>query len=153
MGELPPEDQPDTVSVGPIRGIPVLHEDDPRFADERIAWSRATAVAQALHSPEELLGGLGSENWMVRHESIDRLIARARSDARTLPALLDAAGRDPAWQVREAILIRLHEFPGDGTVAVLRHGLDDDHPGVRWSAGFSLVQLGFDPGPGWSRDG
>lgn len=153
MNDLPPDDQPDTISIGPVFGIPVIHEDDPRFEDERRAWSRATAIAQRLHSPDDLLGGLHSGDWIVRHESVDRLIARARSDKRTLPALLDAALRDPAWQVRDTVVIRLHEFPNDATVAVLRSALDDEHPEVRWSAGFSLFQLGLDPGPGWSRDG
>jgi hypothetical protein len=27
--ELPPEDCPDTVDIGPIKGIPIFHEDDP----------------------------------------------------------------------------------------------------------------------------
>ena len=62
---------------------------------------------------------------MVRHESVDRLIARGRQDERTLPALLDAAVADPDWRVRDKIVIRLHEFPGASTVAVLREALAD----------------------------
>ena len=48
---------------------------------------------------------------MVRHESVDRLVARAHDDPRTLPALLDLAAHDPAWQVRDEAVWRLQ--PGD----------------------------------------
>jgi HEAT repeat protein len=153
VNELPPEDQPDTIRVGSVHEIPIIHEDDPRFEAERAAWSSATSIAQGLHSPDELLQGLRSEDWMVRHESVDRLIARGGHDERTLSTLLDAVVADPVWQVRNKIAIRLHEFPGVTTVAVLREALDDEQAEVRWSAGFSLFQLGIDPGPQWSREG
>src|SRR4051794_36001203 len=153
MDSLGPDDQPDTISIGPIHDIPIIHEGDPRFDEERAAWSRARAIAQGLHSPDELIGGRPSKDWMVRYESVDRLIARARSDERTLPTLLHAAASDPVWQVRDAIVMRLRHFPGEATTSVLHDALQDGHPEVRWSAGFSLFQLGLDPGPGWSRDG
>src|SRR4051794_37204593 len=28
---LPPEDQPDAIDIGPVRGIPIIDPDDPRF--------------------------------------------------------------------------------------------------------------------------
>jgi hypothetical protein len=150
--ELPPDDQPDAISIGPVRDVPIIDDDDPRFEGERAAWSRAHSVAQGLHSPDELIDGLTSEDWIVRYECVDRLIARARNDERTLPALLHAAVTDPDWQVRDKIVIRLHEFPGESTVGVLCEARDDQQAEVRWSAGFSLFQLGIDPGPQWSRD-
>ena len=50
MDDLGPDDQPDTISIGPIHDIPVGYDDDPRFANERAARSEARAVAQALHA-------------------------------------------------------------------------------------------------------
>jgi hypothetical protein len=41
MNELPPDDQPDVVGVGPVGPIPIHYEDDPRFEEERAAWSHA----------------------------------------------------------------------------------------------------------------
>ena len=55
MNDLPPEDQPDVVWVGPVGPIPIHYQDDPRFEEERAAWSHARKKAQALHSAEELL--------------------------------------------------------------------------------------------------
>jgi hypothetical protein len=55
MNELPPEDQPDVVWVGPVGLIPIHYEDDPRFEDEPVAWSNARKKAQGLHSVEQLL--------------------------------------------------------------------------------------------------
>jgi hypothetical protein len=75
MNELPPEDQPDVVWVGPVGPIPIHYEDDPRFEEERAAWSHARRKAQALHSAEELLGGVVDDDWRVRCESIVRLAA------------------------------------------------------------------------------
>ena len=88
MGKLPPEDQPDAIHIGPVGPIPIFHEDDPRLADDRAAWSAARKKAQAMHSADDLLDGLTHADWRVRHQVIDRLIARARDDARTLPVLL-----------------------------------------------------------------
>ena len=89
--QLPPEDQPDTIDVGPVKGIPIFHDDDPRLEEDRALWSAALRKAQALHSPDELLSGLRDHNWRVRHESVDRLVARAKDDPRTLPALISLA--------------------------------------------------------------
>jgi hypothetical protein len=80
--ELPPEDQPDTFSIGPVGPIPIIHDDDPRFAEDRAAWSAARRKAQAMHSADELVRGIGDPEWRVRHEVVDRLIARASDDSR-----------------------------------------------------------------------
>jgi hypothetical protein len=80
MRDLPPEDQPDEISVGPVGPIPIIHDDDPRFEEERAAWSAATKKAQALHSAEELLEGVRDPDWRVRHEAIPRLVTRWKDD-------------------------------------------------------------------------
>lgn len=78
--QLPPEDQPDTIDIGPVKGIPIFHDDDPRLEEDRALWSAATRKAQALHSADELLAGLRDHDWRVRHESVDRLVARAKDE-------------------------------------------------------------------------
>jgi hypothetical protein len=108
--ELPPEDRPDTGDVGPIKGIPIFHDDDPRLTEERASWSAATRTAQALRSSDELISGMSDPDWRVRHETVDRLIARAREDNRTLPTLIRVATTADAWQLRDAVAMRLHEF-------------------------------------------
>ena len=96
-----------------------------------------------MHSADDLLAGLRHDDWMVRHEVVDRLVARAHDDPRTAPALLEAA-TDEVWQVRDAVVMRLNEFPSDSTIAVLRLALADDEDEVRWAASYSLGQLGED---------
>jgi HEAT repeat protein len=142
MDELPPEDKPDVIWIGPVGPIPIIDEDDPRFDEERAAWSAARRKAQAMHSADDLLQGLTDPDWRVRHEVVDRLIARARTDARTLPALLRAATEDDAWQVRAKVTMRLIEFDPEAVRAVLLGALTDSSPEVRWSARYALDQLG-----------
>jgi HEAT repeat protein len=139
--ELPPEDRPDTIDVAGVRGIPIIHEDDPRFEEERAAWSRARARAQAMHSANELLNGLRDDDWMVRHEVVDRLVARARNDERTIPALIRAAA-DPVWEVRGAVVMSLIDLPGGDALNAIRVALTDDHHEVRSSAAYALRQRG-----------
>ncbi len=143
MNERPPEDQPDVIYVGPVGPIPVFHDDDPRLEEDRTAWSMARAVAQALHSVDDLLIGLTDQDWRVRHEVVDRLIARGGSDPRTVPALVIAVERDDSWQVRDAVVMRLHEFDPATVRPVLLRALEDDHEEVRQSARHSLAQLGM----------
>jgi hypothetical protein len=64
MNELPHEDQPDVVWVGPVGPIPIHYEDDPRFEEEPAALSHARKKAQALHSAEELLEGVVDDDWV-----------------------------------------------------------------------------------------
>ena len=142
MANLPPEDQAHTVNIGPVEGIPVHYEDDPRLDAERRMWSASRSKAQAMHSVDELLGGLHDDDWRVRHEVVDRLIARGRDDPRTLPELLIAAKEDTAWQVRCAALMRLSEFDPQTVLPVLHGVADDPHLEVRWAARISLNQLG-----------
>lgn len=141
MSMLPPEDQPDVISVGPVGPIPIFHEDDPRLVDDKAAWSAARKKAQAMHSPDDLLDGLTDADWRVRHEVVDRLIARARDDPRTLPALLQAITEDASWEVRDTVAMRLRKFDPEVVRPVLRRALADPSPKVRWAARFSLDQL------------
>ena len=145
--ELPPEDRPDLVSIGPIKGIPVIHEDDPRFVEERAAWAAATQKAQSLLSADDLIEGIADPDWRVRHGSVDPLIARARDDVRTLPTLLAAAAGDEAWQVRDAVVLRLHEFDQLAVLPALRRAERDPVRDVRWSAQYSLFHIGLGPYP------
>jgi len=98
-----------------------------------------------METVDEHLAGLRDPDLRCRHEVIDRLIARGKNDARTLPALLDALSSDSAWQVRDCIAIKLHEFSPADVEAALREAEKDVHPEVRWSAQYSLTQLGLDP--------
>lgn len=133
----PSGDERGTIDIGPVVGIPILHEDDPQLA----AWSAARRTAQALHSADELLAGLIDQDWRVRHQCVDRVIARAGNDPRTLPALLGLASSDETWQVRDAVVMRLGDFAADAVLDTLHAAEADPHPEVRWSAAYSLGQL------------
>jgi HEAT repeat protein len=141
MTKLPPDDQPDAIDIGPVRGIPIIELDDPRFEDERRAWSAARARAQAMHSADDLLQGLHDTNWMVRLEVVDRLIARARDDKRTLPALITAAD-DSVPAVREVVVMRLHIFADERAVMAIHRAMSDEDPDVRWAAEYAARQAG-----------
>jgi HEAT repeat protein len=135
MTALPPEDQPDTFDIGPVAGLPIIEADDPRFEDERRAWSTASAKAQAMHTADELLQGMRDSDWMVRHEVVDRLIARAHDDERTIPTLVEAAA-DEVPAVRDAVVMGLGHFDDARAASAVRRALNDDDPDVRWSARF-----------------
>jgi hypothetical protein len=140
--DLEPRDE---IWIGPVGPIRVWDENDPEFIAERAAWHEPRARAQAMMTVEEHLTGLGDSNWRCRHEVIDRLVARGKDDRRTLPALLNVLTTDPAWQVRDAVAMTLHEFPPADVEAALRKAENDAHPDVRWSAQYSLSQLGLNP--------
>ena len=141
VSSLPPDDQPDAVDIGPVRGIPIIEPDDPRFKDERLAWSEARSKAQAMHATDDLLQGLRDGNWMVRFEVVDRLIARAPEDERTLPALIEAAN-DSTAAVREVVVMGLRNFADQRATAAIRRAMSDDDPDVRWAAEFAAQQAG-----------
>ncbi len=143
MGDrLEPGDQ---IWIGPVGPIQIRDENDPEFIAERAAWHEPRARAQATVTVEEHLSGLADPDWRCRHEVIDRLVARGTNDARTLPALLNALSTDSVWQVRDCIAMTLHQFPPADVEPALREAQKDRHPDVRWSARYSLTQLGLDP--------
>lgn len=143
--EIPPEDQPDVVYIGPVGPIPIGYEDDPRSEDERAAWSAATKKAQALHTADELLSGMQDPDWRVRFECIDRLIARWKDDPRTADAVSTAATEDSSLEVRAAAMMRMGVFDPTQVRPILRSGLRDPEEEVRWAAQFVLNQLGLSP--------
>jgi HEAT repeat protein len=142
MQELPPEDQRDVFWVGPVGPIPIHYEDDPRFEEDRRAWSAARRRAQAMHTAGELLTGLFDRDERVRLEVVDRLIARAGDDLRTLPALLRAVRKDPAPMVRSSITMRLCDFDRANVMPDLLLLADDPDEDVRWAAEYAIAQLG-----------
>jgi HEAT repeat protein len=143
VSHLPPEDQPDVVWIGPVGPIPVYHDDDPRLADDRAAWSAARKLAQAMITADELLEGLTHPDWRVRHDVVERLVARAGDDERMIPALLVAVQDDPYWQVRDAVIMALR-WPDDERVqSVLRSAQRDPHEEVQWSANYKMTQFGM----------
>ncbi len=142
MSQLPPDDQPDEVWVGSVGPIPVHYEDDPRLVSERARWHDANVRSQALLTADELLEGLEDEEWRVRVGVVDRLVARAHNDERTVSSLIEHLLTDAAWQVRDAVAMALKAFPGEERVLkALRTATADENDEVRWSVGFALAQL------------
>ena len=93
-----------------------------------------------MHSADELLQGLRDDDWMVRFEVIDRLIARAGDDERTLPALV-AAAEDSVAAVRETVVMRLRHFSDERAASAIRRALSDDDPEVRSAAEYAVGQV------------
>jgi HEAT repeat protein len=145
MTERPSADQPDAIWIGPVGPIPVFHDDDPRLEADKVAGRRFAAVADGMHSAEELLAGLHHPEAEVRWRVVDRLVARAGSDARTVPVMLDVLRSDPSWKVRDAIAMAFSGFHDQRVVLALHQALTDDHEEVRWAARYALTQLGERP--------
>lgn len=137
-----PEDQPDEIWIGRVGPIPVFHDDDPRLEDENARWVVARSIAQALETADELLDGLHSAEWRVRHDVVDRLIARAADDERTVPELVVALRSDPNEKVREQVAMAFHAVNDSRVVEALGIALGDPSEEVRAAARFSLDQLG-----------
>jgi len=93
-----------------------------------------------MHSADDLLRGIRDDDWMVRFEVVDRLIARAGNDERTLPALVDAA-QDSAAAVRECVVLRLGHYSDERATSAIRRALTDDDPEVRGAAEIALRQV------------
>ena len=74
---------------------------------------------------------------------MDRLVARAKDDPRTLPTLLETAPSDEVWRVRDAVVVRLVNFDASDVLDALRRAASDPHPEVRDSARYALGQLGL----------
>jgi HEAT repeat protein len=148
VSHLPPEDQPDVIWIGPVGPIPIHYEDDPRFEEERALWHDANVRSQAMLTADELLAGLENGDWRVRHGVIDRLIARASDDERTVPALIAHLHHDTHCAVRQHVAMALTAFSYDARVVdALRKAASDEDADVRWSVAFSLFQLGSGPLP------
>ena len=148
MTDIQPGDE---IWIGPVGPIHVRDEHDPEWVVEQAAWREPRARAYAMVTVDDHLVGLKDPDWRCRFEVIDRLIARGRTDPRTLPALLDAVKSDASWEVRDYIAFRLGDFPAEAVEGALRLAEKDPHPEVRRSARDSLAQLGLpaasDPAP------
>ena len=140
--ETPSADQPDTIWIGPVGPIPVFHDDDPRLQVDREEGRRFAAIVDAMHSADELLAGLRHPEDEVRWRVIDRLLARAGNDPRTVPAMIEALRADPSWKVRDTIAMRFAGLTDPRIIVALRRAMNDDHEEVRWSARYALNQLG-----------
>ena len=145
--------------LGPIKGIPVVDVDDLDLLAPTDAYVQACAVAQAMHSADELVAGMGHGDWMVRWQVIDRLLARAPDDERTIPVLVDHLRHDESPDVRGAIAMALrwlsparrggeHHPHHDVIVAALLAAECDPDSGVRWDVQNSLWEFGLRPPPG-----
>jgi len=146
MNDLPKQDQPDEIWIGPVGPIPVHYADDPRLDSERRAWKEAATRVDGLNTPDELLEALSSDEWQVRVWVIDRLMARASNDGRLVPALIDHLIADPAWEVRARIAIKLTRYPGDRRVnAALHKAQGDSNSEVRESVTYALEQISGEP--------
>jgi hypothetical protein len=141
----------------PIEGIPVT-DDDARALAEPDPYVQACAVAQAMHSADELVMGMGHGDWMVRCEVINRLLARAPDDERTIPVLVDHLQHDESPDVRGAIARATwwlapsrrggehhphHDLIVEGLLAAER----DPDSEVRWAVQSSLWKFGLRPPP------
>lgn len=94
-----------------------------------------------MTSPDQLIAGMTHPDWRVRHDVVDRLVARAGDDARTIPTLIATIDTDPAWEVRDAAVMDLRWPDDDRVVEVLRRAVDDNQSEVRSSASYKLSQF------------
>jgi HEAT repeat protein len=144
MNDLPNEDQPDEIWIGPVGPIPVHYGDDPRLESERQAWKDVSATVDRLRTPDELLEAFNGQDWRVRVWVLDRLVALAKKDERLVPAMVEHLNADPAWQVRDRVATMLARFPSDKRIkSALREALGDSNSDVRESAIYALAQRGL----------
>jgi hypothetical protein len=135
--------------IGSIGPIPVGYDDDPRDEDIRRIHHDANVIAQALHSADELLGGLSHDNEWVRYETIPRL-TRWGSDPRVQERLLQLVVSDDSAAVRDrAIMELLHFEPRLESIEAIRSQSNHPDPDVRESVNYVLTQWTFtDPRSG-----
>lgn len=129
------------VSIGPVGPIPIVPPVDAKTAAERRSDA---AVADALHSPEDLQAGMRHLRPGVRSRVVDRLVARGIHHPGTVPTLLDTLRNDPDTEPRFMAAMVLHRFSSDERVipASTRAMNEDPDPDVRAEAMSSLDQLG-----------
>jgi HEAT repeat protein len=143
--QLPPDDQPGVLWIGLVGPIPVFPNDDFRLDADKAARAAAAATADAMRSADELLAGLRHQDEDVRWRVVDRLVARARDDARTGPASISALRDDASWKVRDKVAITMSSFREAEFCAALVQALSDQNKDVRWAASFALRQPGAEP--------
>jgi HEAT repeat protein len=144
----PPEDRADAIYLGPVGPIPIFQDDDFRLEKDHARAKLNAAIADAMHSAEELLEGVREHpDEDVRCRAVPRLVARWRTDPRTDPALLEGLAEEASSYVRDDIAIALGSFDEPRVVTALRAALNDENQDVGWSAEHSLAQLGIHPKP------
>ena len=150
MTDLPPEDRPDEIWIGPIGPIPIIDEDDPRFVEERALSQQRTG--RPRRSTRRMSSSRESETKTgvcAMNPSIASSLDGANTHAPSTPSsnwqVLIRLGRFAA-----RAMMRLDEFDLERVEPTLQGGLDDRHEDVRWSARFILFQLGLidEPPPG-----
>jgi hypothetical protein len=91
--------------------LPISSDADREAAAEAIAADHAAnAIAESLHTTQELQDGMRHPDPDVRWRIVPRLRVRAGSDPGSLPLLLELLYSDPSWMVRDAIAEELPNF-------------------------------------------
>jgi HEAT repeat protein len=96
-----------------IEGIrlPISSEADRAAAADAIAEDHAAnAIAESLHTTQELQDGMRHPDPNVRWRVVPRLRVRAGTDPGSLPLLLELLYSDPSWMVRDSIVEELPNF-------------------------------------------
>lgn len=109
-------------------------------ADEDRQRKEDAAVADSLHTPEELQGGMFHDRADVRWRVVDRLVARGAEHPKTVPSLLAVLQHDPSPAVRDSVAMGLWHFVDNPAVRVAleRCAQDDSDEDVRRAAEISL---------------
>jgi hypothetical protein len=115
-------------------GRMIVWPDDEALVEVRRDWAEAADRVRAMKGPDELLAALREPDGRVRRWAARRLATEAPSDPRTIPALIDALGTDPAWQVREGIAQYLGDFDAGSAQAAFREACSDEDDDVRDAA-------------------
>ncbi|MFC5503193.1 HEAT repeat domain-containing protein [Lysinimonas soli] len=138
---MPDDEPPDEIYIGPVGPIPIRDVDPVGQTQDR----DDAAVADALHSAEELQSGMHHERAGVRHRVVDRLVARGFDHPNTIPTLLAVLANDPDPMPRFMVAMVLYKFGPDERIVqalIVAMKNDPDHD-VRAEAMYSLDQLGL----------
>jgi HEAT repeat protein len=124
-----------------MEGVGAISVREPTAQESRQRQADA-AVADALHTPEDLQSGMYHERADVRWRIVDRLIARGFDHPDTIPTFLDVLQHDPSPVVRGNVAFKLHRFSDDPRVVpALEHcARNDPDEQVRADARYSLGQ-------------
>jgi len=137
----PRDDQPDEIWIGEIGPIPIFHNDDFRLEEHRARLRQAAAVADALHSADELAHGMSHPDELVRIRVVPRLIARGGGTDQAILTLTSALANDPSAGVRDIVATGLGGLPFEARInAALQRAVEDEDEEVRSAARTSLLQ-------------
>lgn len=130
-----------------IEGVGAIPVREPTAEESRQRQLDA-AVADALHTPEDLQRGMYHERPNVRWRVVARLVARGFDHPSTVPTFLDVLQHDPSPVVRGMVAFTLHRFSDDSRVlpALEQSGRSDPDDQVRADARYSLDQVEYSQG-------